>query len=55
MNKERYVSREISWLSFNARVLQEAADKSVPLIERIKFLGILETIWMNFLEFALVH
>lgn len=34
------VNREISWLSFNERVLQEAADKSVPLIERIKFLAI---------------
>jgi polyphosphate kinase len=34
------IPRDISWLSFNARVLQEAADQSVPLIERIKFLGI---------------
>lgn len=34
------VNREISWLSFNARVLQEANDKTVPLVERIKFLGI---------------
>lgn len=34
------INRDISWLSFNARVLQEAADKSLPLIERIKFLGI---------------
>ena len=38
--KIRYISRETSWLSFNNRVLQEAADKSNPLIERIKFLGI---------------
>jgi polyphosphate kinase len=34
------VNRETSWLEFNARVLQEAADQSTPLIERIKFLGI---------------
>ena len=32
--------KELSWLSFNARVLQEAADPSVPLIERVRFLGI---------------
>ena len=36
----KFNSREISWLSFNDRVLQEAADKTVPLMERIKFLGI---------------
>jgi len=34
------IHREISWLSFNERVLQEAQDPEVPLIERIKFLGI---------------
>ncbi|MDR0805780.1 MAG: polyphosphate kinase 1 [Enterobacteriaceae bacterium] len=41
MNQEKlYIEKEISWLSFNERVLQEAADKSNPLIERIRFLGI---------------
>lgn len=35
-----YIHRDISWLSFNYRVLQEAKDKSVPLLERIKFLAI---------------
>src|SRR6187200_2084910 len=34
------IPRDISWLSFNARVLQEAGDPSVPLRERIRFLGI---------------
>ena len=34
------INRELSWLSFNERVLQESADKKVPLSERIKFLGI---------------
>ena len=35
-----YTNRELSWLSFNERVMQEAQDKSVPLIQRLRFLGI---------------
>jgi len=36
----KYVEKELSWLSFNERVLQEAADESVPIVERVRFLGI---------------
>ncbi len=38
--KRKTIARDISWLAFNARVLQEAADPTVPLRERIRFLGI---------------
>lgn len=35
-----YYNRELSWLQFNARVLQEAEDETTPLIERLRFIGI---------------
>ncbi|WP_100656021.1 polyphosphate kinase 1 [Alteromonas flava] len=40
MDDELYYPKELSWLSFNERVLQEAADKNNPIVERIRFLGI---------------
>lgn len=40
MSKKHLLARDISWLSFNARVLQEAGDHTVPLKQRIRFLGI---------------
>jgi len=39
-HRKRFISRDLSWLSFNARVLDEAAKQEVPLLERLKFLAI---------------
>jgi polyphosphate kinase len=38
--EQKYIDREKSWLAFNARVLQEAGDDTVPLLDRMRFLGI---------------
>ena len=40
LDHDLFIPRELSWLSFNARVLQEAADEAVPIIERLRYLGI---------------
>ena len=44
-----YENRELSWIKFDQRVLSEARDKSIPLLERLKLSVLLLPIWMNFL------
>jgi len=50
--QEKYFDREFSWIRFNARVLHEATDPSNPVLERLKFLGIVSS---NFDEFFMVR
>jgi polyphosphate kinase len=52
ISTDRYFDRELSWIDFNARVLAEAMNESNPLMERLKFMGIVSS---NFDEFFMVR
>ena len=45
---ENILNRELSWLAFNERVLEEAEDPTVPLLERVKYLAIVSSNWDEF-------
>ena len=50
-----YTDRDISWLNFNYRVMQEAKDPSVPLLERLKFLAIYSSNLGEFFRIRVAH
>ena len=52
MSTTHYINRELSWLAFNSRVLNEARDTTKPLLERLKFIAIYGT---NLDEFYMVR